>query len=504
MAYTYDDFVNAAKNAGMYDAFSQEDLVTAQSRPEYGLSLLKLQQDAGKATTEEQKLLVQEAVNQLRNTYGGLKTTTTGTAPTGGSFAYGGETEYQKMLDKVSTPGSFGYDHRQDPTYGAIKDSWIGDGNRTMDRLLGSTTVPQTSWAGAAAQQSNNYYDAKLNDQIPTIHQNAFDEHLNNQNMDLSKFGAMSADKEFDRAAYMQQLQLDQAAAQQKFANDMTLHQTFGTAAPTMPDLDGLTPGTDTAYQYGKDTEHQKALDAVINQEAFGYDHTTDPLYGSLRKTALREGDRLAADRLAELNARTGGVASSYGVRAAGDTANQYNEDLNAAIPGLRKTAYQEYLGDFDGKMQALQALEGDRAKDYAGWLQNYQLKKTAEQQEFENALALYKRIGLTPEIAAILGVPYVAPSNDDGGWTGNWNPPKDTYTDEDVLNALVAGQTPDGTKTETAGYDRGSGKGQSSVKGTVNSTINAALKAGAITQSRANELRQKYVSGGGGGRYTY
>ena len=205
-------------------------------------------------------------------------------------------------------------------------------------------------------------------------------------------------------------------AAQQKFSNDMTLNQNFGTEAPTMPDLDNLTPGTETQYTYGKDTAHQEALDAVINQDPFTYSHLTDPLYATMRKTSLREGDRTAADTLAEINARTGGVASSYGVRAASDAGNTYNEQLNGQIPDLRKTAYQEYLGDFDQKLQSLAALEEDRAMDYEAWLTDYKLQQAAKQQEFENALALYKKVGLTPEIAEILGVPYVAPSGGGGG----------------------------------------------------------------------------------------
>ena len=404
MAYTYDEFVVAAKNAGLYDSFGQEDLITAQNSPEYGLSLLKLQQDAQKATTEEQKLLVQEAVNQLRSTYGTL----TSTPSTVGSFAYSGESEYQKLLDGITNQNPFEYDHRVDPTYGAVKESWTGDGDRTKEKILGTATVPQSSWAGAAAQQGNNYYDAKLTDLIPTMYQTAYDEYLNEQNKELSKLGALSTDRDFEQTAYLQQLQMDQAAAQQKFSNDLTLNQKFGTASPTMPDLDNLTPGTDTAYSYGKDTEHQKALDAVINQDPFRYSHLTDPLYGALRKTSLREGDRVAEDTLAELNARTGGVASSYGMRAAVDAGNAYHEQVNSQIPGLRQTAYQEYLGDFDAKLQGLAALEEDRATDYQNWLANYELQQAAKQQEFENALELYKVAGLTPEIAEILGVPYV------------------------------------------------------------------------------------------------
>ena len=471
MAYTYDDFVNAAKNAGMYDSFSQEDLVTAQTSPEYGLSLLKLQQDAQKATTEEQKLLVQEAVNQLRSTYG----TVSSTPSTTSGFTYGGETEYQKLLDGISTPSSFSYDYKTDPTYGAIKDNWTGDSDRTRDKVLGSSTTPQTSWAGAAAQQAGNYSDAKVNDVIPTLHQNAYEEYLSDYNNELSKLGAMTTDKSFDQAAYLQQLQLEQAAAQQKFTNDMTLSKKFGTETPTMPDLDNLTPGTDTTYTYGKDTEHQQALDAVINQDPFSYSHLTDPLYGSMRKTSLREGDRAAADTLAEINARTGGVTSSYGIRAASDAGNAYNEQLNGQIPGLRKTAYQEYLGDFDAKLQGLAALEEDRALDYEGWLTEYQLQQAAKQQEFENALTLYKKVGLTPEIAAILGVPYKK-SGSGGSGSGGKGGSKLSYGE--VRNEFYTGLSNGKTENQAAQF------------------LNNAVSGGHVTKSQAEKIASGYTSG--------
>ena len=470
MAYTYDDFVTAAKNAGLYDTFSQNDLVTAQKSPEYGLSLLKLQQDAGKATTEEQKLLVQEAVNQLRSTYGTMSSTPSTTS----GFTYGGETEYQKLLDGITTPSSFDYDHRADPTYGAIKESWTADSDRTRDKVLGSGTVPQSSWAGAAAQQAGNYSDAKVNDVIPTLHQNAYEEYLNDYNTELSKFGAVAADKNFDQTAYLQQLQMEQAAAQQKFTNDMTLHNQFGTDAPTMPELDNLSPGTEDGYIYGKDTEHQKALDAVINQDPFSYEHTKDPLYESLRKTSLREGDRMTADTLAEINARTGGMASSYGIRAASDAGNAYNEQLNSQIPGLRKNAYQEYLGDFDAKLQGLTALEEDRKLDYAGWLTNYQLQQAAKQQEFENALALYKLIGLTPEIAEILGVPYVISRGGSSGGSGKGS--KLSYNE--VRDEFFTGLSNGKTESQAAQF------------------LSNAVSGGHVTKEQAGKIASGYTAG--------
>lgn len=465
MAYTYDDFVTAAKNAGLYDSFGQDDLITAQSNPEYGLSLLKLQQDAQKAATEEQKLLVQEAVNQLRGTYG-VAGTQAGTA---GSFQYDRETDYQKLLGETTNPSSFNYDYKADPTYGAVKESWLTDGDRTRDKVLGEGTVPQNDWAGTAAQQGGNYYDAKLTDQIPTMYQTAYDEYLNEQNKELSKLEAVTTDRNFDQTAYLQQLQLDQAAAQQKFANDLTLHQQFGTAAPTMPELDNLTPGTDTAYSYGKDSEYQEALDAVVNQDPFSYSHLDDPLYGAARKTSLREGDRMAADTLAEINARTGGVASSYGVRAASDAGNAYNEQLNSQIPGLRQTAYQEYLGDFEAKRQGLAALEADRTTDYQNWLTNYELQEAAKQQEFENALALYKVTGLTPEIAAVLGVPYVK--------SGSGARKKNGLTYGDVRDEFYTSLSHGGTQTDAANL------------------LAAAVNKGYITKSEAGKIASGYTA---------
>lgn len=319
------------------------------------------------------------------------------------------------------------------------------------------------------------------------MYQNAYEEYQNDRTKEQSKFEAVTADKAFDYAAYLQQVQLDQAKAQQDFENAMLLDKEFGTGEPTMPDLDGMTPGKDTTYSYGQGSAYKDALDAVVNQEDFVYAHREDPLYGALRKSALREADRETADKLAEINARTGGVASSYGVRAASDAGNQYNQELNASIPGLRKTAYQEYLGDFEGKLQGLGALQADRDFDYAKWLQDYQLKEAAKQQEFQNALAMYERYGLTPEIAAILGVPYEEPSSG-GSRYGNrkLSDGGDDLTAEDVLNEIV----------------KGSGS-QSSKNKTINSVINDAVKAGAISKQKAQELKKTYV-GGSGGRYAY
>ena len=44
-SYTYDDFVKAANQKGLFQEFSQADLQTAQRYPEFGMSILGLKQD---------------------------------------------------------------------------------------------------------------------------------------------------------------------------------------------------------------------------------------------------------------------------------------------------------------------------------------------------------------------------------------------------------------------------------------------------------------------------
>ena len=100
MAYTYEDFINAATKAGMMDRFDQTDLETARKSPEYGLSLLSLMGDMDKAQTEEQRLLAGEAAKQLRTSYGTQRADPTG-------FVYSKQDQYDQLLDRVTNPEKY-------------------------------------------------------------------------------------------------------------------------------------------------------------------------------------------------------------------------------------------------------------------------------------------------------------------------------------------------------------------------------------------------------------
>lgn len=175
--YTYDDFVTAARNAGMLDRFSEEDLRIAQSSPEYGLSALKLNQDLQNATTMEQQLLAQEAMKQLRQSYGvtGMQSSQPGT-----------QTVYQQALNEASPAagptGSFLYDPATDPSYGAQKKAYLREGDRaradTMAQVSAATGGVPSSYAVTAAQQAGDYYSTQWADKVPGLEQTAYQKYL--------------------------------------------------------------------------------------------------------------------------------------------------------------------------------------------------------------------------------------------------------------------------------------------------------------------------------------
>lgn len=221
MAYTYDNFTTAATKAGLLNSFSDDDLTIAKSNPEYGLSLLQLRQEYNNASTAEQKLLAQEAENQLRTTYGGLNTGKT----TEGSFSYANQNAYQKLLNEVSNPGSFSYDPDSDESYGAYKKAYLREADRaTKDTMAEASAMSggrPSTYAISAAQQAGNYYRGQLNDALPTLEQNAYQRYLSDYETKLSGLDALTADRNFDYNAYLQEYE----QKQQEWNNALTLYQ---------------------------------------------------------------------------------------------------------------------------------------------------------------------------------------------------------------------------------------------------------------------------------------
>lgn len=253
MAYTYDDFVNAANQSGLMGQFSQDDLNLAQKYPEFGLSVLSLKKDYNNATTAEQRLLANQAANELRKSYGNYS----GGADGGsfrlesklnrqaddllgqigsfGSFSYGEAPTYENafaqqqkdLLDRILNREDFSWSKESDPQWSSYKKSYLREGDRATANALAQASAASggrpSSYAVNAATQAGDYYATKLNDVIPTLYQQAYERYLDEYNMKLKDLNAVNQQEQLDYAKYLDRLgqfNTDRGFAYQNYADD--------------------------------------------------------------------------------------------------------------------------------------------------------------------------------------------------------------------------------------------------------------------------------------------
>ena len=333
-SYTYDDFISAANQAGLLQEFSQADLDTAQRYPEFGMSILGLKQDIHKATTPEAKLLANEAANQLRSSYGGYTGgpkgadyVSVGKIPNQidsvldrinsfGSFDFGQEAptytnqyaeQQRALLDAILNREDFSWSKDTDPLYGQYRKSYLREGDRATADALGQAAAasggrPSTA-AVTAATQAGDYYAAQLNDIIPALYQQAYDQYLDEYNMSLQDLNAVNTQEQLDYAKYLDdltQFNTDRNFAFNEYLSDFDILQSQLAALQGQDESDygrwmdkvtlgredqqqrqqlaqgqvdailsaGGTPSADLVSQAGYSSEYVRALEDAYRQQA--------------------------------------------------------------------------------------------------------------------------------------------------------------------------------------------------------------------------------------------
>lgn len=108
--------------------------------------------------------------------------------------------------------------------------------------------------------------------------------------------------------------------------------------------------------------------DAILNRDPFSYDKEQDPLYQQYKDTYTRAGQRGMQDTLAQVSARTGGLASSYAESAAQQTYNNYMAQLADKVPELYQLAYSMYMDELGQDRNDLSMLMGLDDTAYGRW----------------------------------------------------------------------------------------------------------------------------------------
>ena len=251
--FTYDQFQKAAQDSGLMGEFSAADLSLAQRNPDAGMSLLKYKQDYHAATTDEARALANLGAEGIRSSYGNYtggdnggsfyldplspSSFDGGKAPTYqnqyagdiadlweqqknyGSYDYGEaapvynnryDDTIQDLIQGILNREDFSYDPATDPLYQNYRKQYTREGQRATADTLGAAAAASggipSSYATTAAAQAGNYYAAQMTDKIPELYQLAYNQYLNDYNMQLSDLGVVQGAEQSDYDKYLNEL----------------------------------------------------------------------------------------------------------------------------------------------------------------------------------------------------------------------------------------------------------------------------------------------------------
>lgn len=414
MPYSYDDFLSAATSSGLLGEFSQADLETAKKYPEFGLSILSLKRDYHDAATDEQKLLANEAANQLRSSYGnymggsdGGSYYSQGKIPgqidaildqinNYGSFTFDQEApvydnqyaeQQQALLDAILNREDFSWSKETDPQWSSYKKSYLREGDRATANALAQASAASGGRASTAAitaaTQAGDYYATQLNDIIPTLYQQAYDRYLNEYSMMLQDLGAVNTQEQLDYAKYLDQLtqyNTDRNFAYDTYLGDFNILQGQLSSLQGQDDVDygrfmdrinlGIQKD-ETEYQRGQQEQAlaQAQVDAILSAggtpsaELIGVSGYTNEYVQAL-EDAYRKAE---AERT---SASSGSGSGGSGRVTSGGGGTGYN---NGGLTTSQIIQMQEALGvTADGKWgPATQAAAGGLSADAAWEIMN-------------------------------------------------------------------------------------------------------------------------------------
>lgn len=299
MPYSYEDFEKAA--GGMLGQFSRYDLDLARQYPEFGMSMLSLKKDYQGATTDEQRLLANEAANRLRSSYGnytgggdGSRYISNGMYENRiddalnrlgsfGSFSYGDAPTYdnhyaelqRQLLDNILSRPDFTWSKETDPNWASYKKQYLREGERATANALAQASAASggrpSSFAVNAATQAGDYYATKLSDKIPELYQQAYDRYRDEYARKLQDLNAVNQQEQMDYAKYQDQLgqfNTDRQFAYNQYLGDYNMLQAY---------LDNLRGQSETDYSRGIDAQNARM---AADQQAFDNALALYQLYG--------------------------------------------------------------------------------------------------------------------------------------------------------------------------------------------------------------------------------
>ena len=204
--------------------------------------------------------------------------------------------------------------------------------------------------------------------------------------------------------------------------------ETWGKLESTASAPETETASEAAAYTSPYDSLIRSAWAQIQDRKDQTYDLGADTMYQQYRDQYTRAGQRAMEDTMAKAAHLTGGYGSTYAAGAGQQMYDQYLQELNALVPELLETQREAYDRQTQGLYDWMSLLQTQQAQDYARWQDAYarsqdqaQQEREAQQQQFENALALYQALGYaTGDVARILGIPETTSGGSGSGSTSS------------------------------------------------------------------------------------
>ena len=282
--YTYDDFREAAKRAGLINQFSDADMRLAEANPNLGMGLLQSKQDYRAATSDEQRAAANSRAESYRKQggytggsdgsgYNPINTNPVSFQSSAVKPTYTPTYDKQKtdLINAILNRKEFSYDAEKDPLFEQYKKQYTREGRRATEDTLGAVSAQTgglpSSYAVSAAAQAGNYYASQLSDKIPELYQAAYNRYLQDYNDKIRDLGMLDDQENILYDRYLRDLDQYNNEYNREYKQLLDENDFRAQQRAEERQLD------ETAYNRSRDAVADARYDAQYNDEAAKEDY---------------------------------------------------------------------------------------------------------------------------------------------------------------------------------------------------------------------------------------
>lgn len=130
-------------------------------------------------------------------------------------------------------------------------------------------------------------------------------------------------------------------------------------------------------FNYGRQADYDKAIDAITNRKKFSYDLNGDALYQQYKDNYINQGKMAMMDTMGQAAAMTGGYGNSYAATVGNQAYQASLQNLNNVIPELYQLALESYKTEGDRLNNNLNVLGSDRQMEETSYNNKYNANLT-------------------------------------------------------------------------------------------------------------------------------